>query len=57
MYNRGLNLLVKWRVMLEEEATWMGDDFRAQFHAFSLKDKAVENGGGNVESTVGGPTL
>ena len=55
---QGPKLLVKWRSMPEEEATWMGEtDFRAQFPTFSLEDKAAENGGGNAESTAGDPTL
>ena len=45
--------------MPEEEATWIGEtDFRAQFPAFSLEDKAAaENTGGNVENTTGSPSL
>ena len=55
---RGLNLLVKWKGMLDEEATWMSEkDFRAQFPYLSLGDKAMAKGSGNVENTVGGPTL
>ena len=55
---RGLNLLVKLRGMLDEEATWMSEtDFRAQFPYFSLGDNVVAKGSGNVENTMGGPTL
>ena len=55
---RGLTLLVKWRGMSEEEATWMSEtDFRAQFPYFNLRYKAVAKEGSNVENTMGGPTL
>ena len=55
---KGLNLLVKWRGMSDKEATWMSEtDFCAQFPYYSLGDKAVAKGGGNVENTVGGQTL
>ena len=55
---RGLNLLVKWRGMSDEEAIWMSKtDSRAQFPYFSLGDKVVAKGGSNVENTLGGPTL